>query len=64
MEPKMEIVMEGVLKVVKDGELMVVVHNNMDKRSQEFYTCKKMGVEDIKNLLIELSNQPLIKIYD
>lgn len=46
--------MEGVLKVVKDGEVIAMVHNDMKKRSQVFYVCKEMGAEDIKNLLIEL----------
>ena len=60
MEPKIEIVEEGVLKVVKDGEVIAMVHNNMKKRSQEFYACSTMGVEQIKALLIELNKQPLI----
>jgi hypothetical protein len=52
MEPKkIEILVEGVLKVVKDGDLVAVVHNDMKKRSQVFYACKEMGVEDIKQLL-------------
>ncbi len=49
--PKIEIITEGVLKVVKDGEVIAIVHNDMQKRSQVFYACKEMGVEDIKQLL-------------
>jgi predicted RNA-binding protein len=48
---KTEIVLEGVLKVMKNGELVAVVHNDMGERSQIFYACKRMGIEDIKILL-------------
>lgn len=51
METKIEIISEGVLKIIKDGEVLAIVHNDMKKRSQIFYTCKEMGVEDIKQLL-------------
>jgi len=50
-----EIIMEGVLKVVKNGEVFAIVHNDMKKRSQIIYSCKEMGAEDIKNLFIMMS---------
>lgn len=52
---KIEIILEGVLKVTKDGEVIAIVHNDMQKRSQIFYACKEMGAEDIKQLLETLS---------
>lgn len=58
-EPKLDVNLEGVLKIVKLGELIAVVHNNMEKKSQEFYNCKKMGIEDIKNLLLEIKDGKL-----
>ena len=50
-----EILIEGVLKVVKNGEVVAIVHNDMKKRSQVIYACKEMGVEDIKNLFLMIA---------
>lgn len=55
METKIEILEEGVLKVVVDGQVVAIVHNDLKKRSQIVYACKEMGAEDIKNLFILIS---------
>lgn len=51
----METNLEGILTIKdNDGSLIGVVFNDMIKRSQVFYSCKEMGVEDIKQLLEKL----------
>lgn len=42
--------LEGLLTIKdKEEELIAVVHNS--KRNQTFYSVKKMGVDEIKQLL-------------
>ncbi len=57
MENKIEVLAEGVLKVINNGEVIAIVHCDMVKRSQVIYACKEMGAEDIKNLFILLSDK-------
>jgi hypothetical protein len=49
-----EVELEGVLTVKKDGELVCVVYNDMKKRTQVFTACKDMGVDEIKSLMLQL----------
>jgi hypothetical protein len=50
-----EVVDEGVLKIIDNNEVVAIVHHDLKKRSQIFYSCKEMGAEDVKNLLITIS---------
>lgn len=52
-----EILQEGVVKVMVGNELVAVVHNDMKKRSQIFYSCKEMGADDIKTLLENIAKK-------
>jgi len=54
MEEIKMVALEGVLKITKNNELLAIVHHDTRKRSQVFYACSEMGVEDIKQLLEEL----------
>lgn len=49
----METTLEGILTIKKSesGELLAVVFHDQKKRSQIFYSCKEMGVDEIKTLL-------------
>lgn len=54
---EIEIQLEGVLTVKKGGELLAVGYNDIKKRSNIFFTCKEMGIEDIKNLMQTISTK-------
>ncbi len=56
-DEKIEIGFESVLCVRKNGELVHVIANNIEKRVQEFSTCTSMGGEEIKTLLESLSSK-------
>lgn len=44
--------LEGVLTIQDtDNNLIAVVHNDLHTRNQVFYSVKKMGIDDIKQLL-------------
>ncbi len=48
----------GVLTVKDKGdELVAIVHNDEKTHHQVFYSVKKMGVEDIKQLLESANNE-------
>lgn len=53
---KIEIVLEGVLKVIKDNKVIAIMHNDMHQRSQIFYACNEMGCDEIKGLLEEIND--------
>jgi len=47
--------LESVLAIKdKDGNLIAIVFNNLNKKSQIFYKTKECGSEDIKTLLEDL----------
>jgi hypothetical protein len=56
----METSMEGVLIVRKDGKVVAIGHNDLDKRTAVFYNveARDMGLEEFQTLL---SNLPVIK---
>jgi hypothetical protein len=56
----METSMEGVLIVKKDGKVMAIAHNDLDKRAVIFYQVEnhEMGLEEFQTLL---NNLPVIK---
>lgn len=45
--------LEGVLTIKKEGLLIGVVHTDPTTHKKIFYSCKEMGLEDLKDLLVD-----------
>lgn len=48
------VTVEGVLTITKNNELLAIVFHDVHKRSQIFYECKEMGMDEVKLLLEKL----------
>ena len=58
MEKEIIIVPEGVLLIKeKDGPVIAMVYNDLNRRSQVFGTFNECGTEDIKSLLEKIAGK-------